>query len=86
MCVDFPSYEKTPCCVDHCPYSIPPKESPATNDTTHDPKVRKNHKVDLHTHSPDKYNMGRVSQLLESKAHGTSVKSKQEGRCKTQCL
>ena len=56
------------------------------NGTTHDPFKTKDHKVDLHTHPPDKYNIGRDSQLLESKAHGTSVKGQQEIRCKTQCL
>ena len=41
--------------------------------------------VDLHTHSPDKYNVGRDSQLMESKAHGSS-ESPERTDGKTQCL
>ena len=44
------------------------------------------HKVDLHTHSPDKYNIGRDSQLLESKARGTSVKTSKKADGKTQWM
>ena len=51
------------------------------------PKEEKDHKVDLHTHSPDKSNIGRDSQLLERKAHGSLVKNlSKESRCETQWL
>ena len=69
-----PVYNYTPCCVDHCPYSRAYLKSHQQLMVQHMISIGKDHKVDLHTHSPDKYNIGRDSQLLESKAHGTSVK------------